>query len=363
MMKRRTEIFLTGLLTVILMGCGENADPVSVSGRSGEESPEEDSIELPLEEGKKQKYMDVQGLNPRPGTHLALVLKDLSTPYWKAVQEGAEQAVEEINEELGYTGEEKVYATIDGVEGEGGDAVDAQINTLDAVLAENPAALCLAAIDMQSCEAQMETAAESEIPVVILDSGIESELVAASCMTDNRAAAAEAADRLCREIGEKGQVAVLSYSKRTATSQQRVQGFLQKIQKEYPQVEVMDILYEDEEQTAAELWDQLRETYPDLDGLFCTSSTVTVRVLERQGEESGPVIVSFDAEEEQLEAIRDGRLAGTICQNPRGMGYASVAAALRAAEKKPVDRKIDTGYQWIDQKVLEKKESEKYLYD
>ena len=127
-------------------------------------------------------------MNPRPGTHLALVLKDLSTPYWKAVQEGAEQAVEEINEELGYTGEEKVYATIDGVEGEGGDAVDAQINTLDAVLAENPAALCLAAIDMQSCEAQMETAAESEIPVVILDSGIESELVAASCMTDNRAA-------------------------------------------------------------------------------------------------------------------------------------------------------------------------------
>ena len=148
---------------------------------------------------------------------------------------------------------------------------------------------------------------------------------------------------------------MLSYSKRTETSQQRVQGFLQKIQKEYPQVEVMDILYEDEEQTAAELWDQLRETYPDLDGLFCTSSTVTVRVLERQGEESGPVIVSFDAEEEQLEAIRDGRLAGTICQNPRGMGYASVAAALRAAEKKPVDRKIDTGYQWIDQKVLEKK--------
>ena len=57
-----------------------------------------------------------------------------------------------------------------------------------------------------------------------------------------------------------------------------------------------------------------------LTGLFCTSSTVAVQVLDNLAEEQKVEIVSFDADKEQLKAVRDGRLAGTICQNPRGMG-------------------------------------------
>ena len=74
-------------------------------------------------------------------------------------------------------------------------------------------------------------------------------------------------------------------------------------------------------------------------------------------------IVSFDSDKEQLKAVRDGRLAGTICQNPRGMGYTAVVAALRAASGETVDREIDTGYQWLDRSSLEDKSCEKYLYD
>ena len=44
-----------------------------------------------------------------------MVLKDLDNPYWKAVKEGAEQAVEDINSSLGYTGEDQVRLTVDGV--------------------------------------------------------------------------------------------------------------------------------------------------------------------------------------------------------------------------------------------------------
>ena len=68
---------------------------------------------------------------------------------------------------------------------------------MDAVLSENPQVLCLAAIDMGSCEAQLETAEENGIPVIILDSGVMTdELVYTVCKTDNREAGAEAARRL-----------------------------------------------------------------------------------------------------------------------------------------------------------------------
>ena len=191
MKRKKTEIFLAGLLAAALVGCGGNVNSGDGSGQPAGESTGEEEIELPNEEGKDYKYTNVEGLDVQPGTRIALVLKNLENSYWKAVKEGAEKAVEEINENLGYTGEDKVSLTVDGAEGEDGEAVDQQINTLDAVLSENPSALCLAAIDMQSCEAQMEAAVESEIPVVILDSGIESDLVSAICRTDNEAAAAE----------------------------------------------------------------------------------------------------------------------------------------------------------------------------
>lgn len=361
MKKKKREIFLAGLLVALLAGCGADKGAESVS-----EEPEADSKEeiwLPDEEGEKGKYTDVSGLTAEPGTHIALVLKNLESSYWKAVREGAEQAVERINGELGYSGEDQVYLTVDGTKGEEEEAVDTQINTLDALLAENPGALCLAAVDMQSCQAQMEAARESEIPVVILDSGIDSELVAAVCMTDNRTAAKEAARQLCGRLGQEGQVAVISYSRRTETSEQRVQGFLQEVQENHPEVQVMEILYEEEDQTAGELWLQLREAYPDLDGLFCTSSTVTLQVLDELEDEEQLEIVSFDADQRQLEAIEEGKLSGTICQNPRGMGYAAVAAALRAMAGETLDRHIDTGYQWVDRQLLQQQTGENYLYD
>ena len=43
------------------------------------------------------------------------------------------------------------------------------------VLTENPVVVCLSAVDMSSCEAQLEAAQEDGIPVVMLDSGVKSD--------------------------------------------------------------------------------------------------------------------------------------------------------------------------------------------
>ena len=85
----------------------------------------------------------------------------------------------------GYTEEkDKIRCTFEGPKAETG--VDEQVNILDAVLAENPDVLCLAAVDMDSCTAQLEAAEENGIPVIILDSGVNSDdLIYSVCATDN----------------------------------------------------------------------------------------------------------------------------------------------------------------------------------
>ena len=106
------------------------------------------------------------------------------------------------------------------------------------------------------------------------------------------------------------------------------------------------------------------EEYPDTVGIFCTNENVTESVLETVGrlEDKEIKIVGFDAGEAQIQAIRDGREYGTVCQNPYGMGYAAVVAALRAASGQTVDNWIDPGYQWVDRSNIDVEENKKYLY-
>ena len=53
---------------------------------------------------------------------------------------------------------------------------------------------------MESCQAQLETAEENGIPVVVLDSGVVTGTVDSVCSTDNKAAGADAAKKLAEAV-------------------------------------------------------------------------------------------------------------------------------------------------------------------
>ena len=150
-----------------------------------------------------------------------MVAKDLSAGFWKAVKAGAQQALDDLNASLGYTGNDKVYMTFEGPENESD--TNSQINIIDSVISENQDALILGIIDQQSGQAQMEEASDSQIPVVIADSGIESDLITSTCATDHAAAAKLAADHLCEAIGNSGEVAIVAHQYNTESSVERVE--------------------------------------------------------------------------------------------------------------------------------------------
>ncbi len=168
-------------------------------------------------------YDTVDGLTVEKGSYIAVVAKDLSAGFWKAVKAGAQQALDDLNASLGYTGNDKVYMTFEGPENESD--TNSQINIIDSVISENPDALILGIIDQQSGQAQMEEASDSQIPVVIADSGIESDLITSTCATDHAAAAKLAADHLCEAIGNSGEVAIVAHQYNTESSVERVEAF------------------------------------------------------------------------------------------------------------------------------------------
>lgn len=333
-----------------------------------EESKEEKKeIELPNKEELVADYTSVDGLLMEKGSYIAVVAKNTELGYWKAVKQGIDQAVADLNRTLGYEGDDKIRCTFEGPKSD--TSVDEQVNILDAVIAENPDVLCLAAIDMSACEAQLEAAEENGIPVIILDSGVDnSDLVYSVCATDNYSAGKEAARKLCEKIGDEGEVAVLSHVMMGETSQERVRGFEDEINSNHPNVEIVKISYEPVKEGEASLEEQMKAVlvlYPELKGYFGTNegvSTIALNVL-KEYQDRGIQMVGFDLGKVQAEAIRQGTEAGVITQNPYGMGYATVAAGVRAALGKVNNTFIDAGYQWIDQTNIDLEENAKFLYE
>ena len=309
-------------------------------------------------------YTSLEELNPEPGSRIAVVVKNKKSAYWSAVKEGMDAAVEDLNEKMGYKGDDRIQLSFDGPTDESD--VESQINIIDAVLAENPSVLCLSAIDMESCTAQLETAAENSIPVVILDSGVESDLVDAVCATDNYAAGAEAARKLAEAIEGKGQIAVMSHVESSETSQKRIAGFTEELEKNYTEIEIVNISYENEDSSLAEMAEAVLKLYPDLKGYFCTNEEAANAVLSVTSEsEKGIAVVGFDAGRQQQTAVKEGKEVGMIVQNPYGMGYATVVAGVRSDPDQYLgnDKFINTGYQWIDSTNIDSEEYANYLYE
>lgn len=314
--------------------------------KTAENMSEDLTMKVLKEQAGTYDYTSLEELNPEPGTRIAVVVKNTKTGFWKNVKKGMDDAVEDLNEKMGYKGEDKIKISFEGPGNE--TDVESQINIIDAVLSENPSILCLAAIDMESCQPQVEEATLNGIPVVVLDSGVQSEQVNAICATDNYAAGTEAAKKMAEALGEKGQVAIMAHVETSESSQKRVAGFTDEM-KNHPEIEIVNISYENEETSMSELAEAVLKLYPEVKGYYCTNEIATNNVLDIVNTSDKEVkVIGFDSGEKQIKAVKDGVELGMFAQNPYGMGYATIVAGVRADQGLENDAFINTGYQWID---------------
>ncbi|WP_297780887.1 ABC transporter substrate-binding protein [Blautia sp.] len=328
--------------------------------KTAENMSEDLTMKVLKEQAGTYDYTSLEELNPEPGTRIAVVVKNTKTGFWKNVKKGMDDAVEDLNEKMGYKGEDKIKISFEGPGNE--TDVESQINIIDAVLSENPSILCLAAIDMESCQPQAEEATLNGIPVVVLDSGVQSEQVNAVCATDNYAAGTEAAKKMAEALGEKGQIAIMAHVETSESSQKRVAGFTDEM-KNHPEIEIVNISYENEETSMSELAEAVLKLYPEVKGYYCTNEIATNNVLDIVNTSDKEVkVIGFDSGEKQIKAVKNGVELGMFAQNPYGMGYATIVAGVRADQGLENDTFINTGYQWIDNTNIELPEYKNYLY-
>ncbi|GAA1802242.1 ABC transporter substrate-binding protein [Agromyces neolithicus] len=288
--------------------------------------------------------------------YVALISKGFQHQFWQAVKTGAEQAAEEFDVEV----------TFEGPDTEAD--VDQQIQMLQTALDKSPAAIGLAALDSQAASPLLQQASDSNIPVIAFDSGVESDIPLTTAATDNLAAAAEAAKHMADAIGNEGKVALVVHDQTSVTGQQRRDGFVSYMEENEPNIEIVDIQYGGGDQAkSADLAKAIIAAHPDLKGIYGSnegSAIGVVQAVKELGVDPATLaVVGFDSGKAQMDAIRDGLLIGAITQNPVGIGYETVKAAVAAISGEDLPETIDTGFYWYDASKIDDDEIQAVLYE
>lgn len=392
-MKYRKRI-LAGVLCCALLtiGCdvGENEEKEPQTVTPVEESSEQNKLNAL----QPHAYGNVQGLQVEPGKSISIIGRGEKSSYWATVKKGAQDAVDAINQNLGYKGKDKLVLNYSAPETE--NDVDGQVNILDEELARYPIAVGIALADASASQVQFDLAWDNGIPIVAFDSGTEHKNVVCMVDTDNIEAASTAARKLCDMLNGSGKILVFAHDSSSTSAEEREKGFVDTINEEYPGIEIamtchLDELEEmktqiateriqsgepeeDEEAAILELADSLSEQdviqyilekNPDAKGIFVTAEHVADYVLDvtEDMEWSDEYkMVSFDGGKTQLERLEEGKLDGLIVQNPYGIGYATVVACIRATMNEGNEAVVDTGYTWVEVKNMNEESIQKMMY-
>lgn len=364
---KRAAVATAALLAVstLLTGCQKEEVEKLVAPLVADVQETPEAEEMEEEQNPAIPEID-DSLSIEPGAKIAVVSKSTKGEFWDKVKEGMQNAVKDVNTAYGFKKDEQITMTFEGPDNE--EDVESQINTLDAVIAENPSVVCVSAGDMESCQAQLEAARENGIPVIAFDSNVsDTELITAFRGTDNTQIGKYAAYKLGSAIGKMGNVAVFSAQEKTESAQQRVKGFLDNIAN-YTDIKVVETVYSDQVDDMKAVMKEVLEKYPALDGVFCTNANVSEMFLEvnKDNSENKVAMVGVDATSKQQEAVKNGEELGILSQNPYAMGYQTMWAAIQStAPKKEVtiDKKVLLDPAWIDAENLESEDYANYLYN
>ena len=272
---------------------------------------------------------------------IAVIPKGTTHEFWKAIHAGAKKAAGELGVEVIWKGPVKE------------DDRESQIAVIEDFITRGVDGIVVAPLDSSALVAPIEEAIGKGIPVVIIDSGLNSDKYVSFVATDNYKGGNLGGEHLAKLLGGKGRVVLLRYQVGSASTQEREKGFLDAM-KENPGITVVsDNQYggattETAQRAAENLLAPLKK--PDgtlsIDGIFCPNESTTVgmlRVLQDAGLAGKVKFVGFDSSPTLIAALEKGQIHGLVLQNPFNMGYLGVKTMVSHLKKESVEKRIDTG--------------------
>jgi ribose transport system substrate-binding protein len=288
---------------------------------SGESVAEYVPVDLALVEGELPERP------PEPeGFTLGLSLSTLNNPFFVTLKEGAEAAAAAAGIEL---------VVVDAQDDSAKEATN-----IEDLIQKEVSALLINPTDADAIVPSIQKANEAGIPVFTIDRGASGGVIVSHIASDNVAGGSMAGKFLCDALGGAGKVVELEGIAGTSAARDRGQGFNDYMSGNCSGAEIVA------RQTAnfnraegLSVFENILQAEPEIDGVFAHNDEMILGAIEaaEAAGRTGIVFVGFDAIDDAVAAVKAGKLAATVAQQPSEMGRLGVEFAIKYLSGESVD--------------------------
>lgn len=262
---------------------------------------------------------------------MIFIVKSLDNPFWDRMRAGAEKAGKDLGIEIKTLAPIKPYN------------VEEQLRFMEDGITQKVDAICVVPADSKGIVPGIEKANKAGIPVVTPNSKAYGGKVLTWTGAQNQEVGYDIANYAINAIGGKGNVIILEGTPGNQTAIDRAKGFNDAIAEhsgikllasqtaKYSRVEGMRVM------------ENLAQRFPDVDLVIAANDEMAlgaIEALDAAGRLSKTKVTGFDANNDALKSISEGKMLATGDQRPDAQGYWGVVAAYCYLEGMPVPKEI-----------------------
>ncbi len=260
---------------------------------------------------------------------IGLSISTLANPFFVTLEEGAQAAADEAGIEL--------------IVNDSQDDSQTEANGIDDFITQGVDVIVLNPVDSEAAIAVVESAEAADIPVITVDRAVDGAEVATHVSSDNVLGGELATEELLSLIGDAGTVAQLEGIPGTDATRERGAGFENVLEGADGVELVSSITANFSRDEGFSVGQDILQANPDLDAIFAQNDEMALGAVEAAdalGILDDLVIIGFDATDDALAAIEDGRMDGTVAQQPFEIGRIGIESAVALAGGEDLDAEV-----------------------
>lgn len=263
-------------------------------------------------------------------------ISTLNNPFFVTLRDGAEATAEEAGYQL--------------VTSDAQDDPTTQLSDIEDLIQQDIDVLLINPVDSEAISSAVSLANDAGIPVVTVDRNAEDGEVVTHIASDNEAGGEMAAEYILDQLDEEGNLVELEGISGSSTTRERGQGF-HNIVDDLASIEVVATQSADFDRTKGlSVMENILQSQGQVDALFAHNDEMALgalEALEGQGMLEDVIVVGFDATDDAVAAVEDGRMDATIAQQPELIGESAIEAAGKIASGEEVEEFIPVELQLV----------------
>ncbi|WP_458414273.1 ribose ABC transporter substrate-binding protein RbsB [Schinkia sp. CFF1] len=266
---------------------------------------------------------------------IGLSISTLNNPFFVTLKDGAEK--EAKNEGIQIT-------TIDAQNDPA-----KQTSDVEDLIQQGVDALIINPTDSSAIVAAIESANNAGIPVITVDRSAEGGEVVSHIASDNVAGGKMAGEFILKQLGNKGKIVELEGIPGSSAARERGEGFHSAVDG-VDGVEVIAKQAADFDRAKGlTVMENILQSNKDIQAVFAHNDEMALGALEAitAAGLKDVVVVGFDATDDAVKAVQEGRMAATVAQKPDQIGEKGVATAVSVVKGEKVEKFIPADLELI----------------